>query len=365
MTVLTADDGRTSVRLGPAELDEAAASPAAGPPAITEANRPGRIPEVGPSVTVHVARAAELRHGYTLASLNDLSVQAVRVQRFHRTVDFTARVQIAWSAMAEVLYAADEAPTPHDLIRAAWAAIGDEIDRMYRTYGFSTSDRYAGRTRRFQQYWIGAGNNTRSPEDPIVERVALAQIWPQLRPTHRQLLLALAVHDDYEKAADALNKPRKSFSSQLAEARRAFLTLWHDGEQPSRQWGADRRKSADSTDRHPTTSIVRRREKRGRANAAAHREQPSPPRRRGKPPAELGITTQELARRYQEVKSIRVLAGLLGVSYGALQRRLQAEGITRSAPLTEEVRQRKRRRARDRATAPTDGIDSKASRRDG
>lgn len=160
-------------------------------------------PTAGLPVT-HIAHEAELRHGYTLANLNDLAVQAVRAHRYHRQIDFTVRVELAWSAMAESLYAADEPPSGEDLVRAAWAAISDDTDRTHRTHGWSTHDRYAGVTARFQQYWIGAGHQTHSPEEPIVERLALAQIWPRLRPSHRQLLLAMAVHEDHGRAAEAL-----------------------------------------------------------------------------------------------------------------------------------------------------------------
>jgi helix-turn-helix protein len=316
-----------------------------------DADRMGGVPAAGPAVTVHIAHEAELRHGYTLAHLNELAVRAVRVQRFNRQVDFTVRVEIAWSAIAESLYAADEPPAPDDLIRAAWAAIGDDTDRTYRAHGWNTHDRYAGITSRFQQYWAGVGI-TRSPEEPIVERITLSQIWPRLSPSHRQLLLAMAVYEDYGRAAEALQKSRKSFTTQLSQARRAFLALWHDGEQPSRPWGYDRRASADSTDRHSRTYVIRVRQRRRQAHVAAHGEPPPPRVPKGKP-ADLGITVEELARRYKQVKSIRVLAASLGVSYGALQRRMQAEGITRPAELTEEVRQRKRRHARRTATSPT------------
>jgi hypothetical protein len=64
----------------------------------------------------------------------------------------------------------------------------------------------------------------------------------------------------------------------------------------------------------------------------------------GRPSVELGITVQELARRYEQVPSIRKLAASLGVSYGALQRRMQAEGIARPA-LSEQAVRRKLRRA--------------------
>lgn len=323
------------------------------PAAATASTRVSGVAAGGPVVTPHVAHEAELRHGYTLADLDEIAVQAVRWQRFHRQIEFTVRLDMAWSAIAECLYAADEPPAPNDLVRAAWAAVTDEVDRTYRSYGLNSHDRYAGITGRFRQYWVGAGQQTRSPEEPIVERVALSQIWPRLSALHRQLLLAMAVHDDYGRAADALDKSRATFTTQLSQARRACLTLWHDGEQPSRPWGTDRRASADSTDRHSSTYVIRVRERSRQAHVAAHGE-PPPPRTggKGKPPVDLGITVEELAIRYQQVKSIRVLAASLGVSYATLQRRLQAEGIIRPDPLTDEARQRKHRRARTTAFDP-------------
>jgi hypothetical protein len=335
-------------------IAEVAAAAAAHPPAVTAPNRISGSPATGPVLSPRVAHEAELRHGYTLAHLDALAVQAARGQRFSRDADFAVRLEDAWSAIAESLYAADERPTPDDLVRAAWTAMSGEADRISRAHGLNTHDRYAGTIGRFQQYWIGSAHQTRSPEEPIVERVALSQIWSRLSLSHRQLLLALAVHDDHGRAADALDKPRTSFSSQLAQARRAFLTLWHDGERPSRPWGTDRRVSAGSTDRHSRTYVIRVRERGRQAHVAAHGEPPAPRVRKGKPPADLGITVQELARRYEQVKSIRVLAAALGVSYGALQRRMQAEGIGRPAALSDEVRQRKRRRARATAIVPDD-----------
>ena len=332
-------------------LAEAAAHP---PPAMAPIRMSG-VAAGGPVLTPHVAHEAQLRHGYTLAHLDEIAVQAVRWQRFHRQIEFTVRLDMAWSAIAEYLYAADEPPAPIDLVRAAWAAVTDEVDRTYRSYGLNSHDRYAGITSRFRQYWVGAGQQTRSPEESIVERVALSQIWPRLSALHRQLLLAMAVHDDYGRAADALDKTRATFTAQLSQARRAFLTLWHDGEQPSRPWGTDRRASTDSTDRHSPTYVIRVRERSRQAHVAAHGE-PARPRTggRGKPRVDLGITVEELGRQYQQVKSIRVLAASLSVSYATLQRRLQAEGIIRPDPLTDEARHRKHRRARTTAVAPND-----------
>ena len=114
-----------------------------------------------------------------------------------------------------------------------------------------------------------------------------------------------------------------------------------------------RRKGAGSTDRHAPTYVIRLRERRRQAHVAAHGTPPPPRVRKGKAPADLGITVEELAHQYEQVKSIRALAASLGVSYGALQRRMQAEGITRPTALTDEVRQRKRRRAGRTATTMT------------
>jgi hypothetical protein len=68
---------------------------------------------------------------------------------------------------------------------------------------------------------------TPGPEERVVDRVAVAQIWPRLRPLHQQVPAALAAHEDYGRAAAALGKSRKTFTTQVGQARRAFLDLWH------------------------------------------------------------------------------------------------------------------------------------------
>jgi Helix-turn-helix domain len=263
----------------------------------------------------------ELRHGYTLSQVSALSVFAVRRQLWHQAADFDERLEIAWHAIVEHIYAADEPPQIRDVIRAGFKAIGREADKTRRFYGQDTHDRYAGTTGGFERYWWFAGRPAPGPEDKVTERLALAQIWPRLRPLHRQVLVALAADDDYELAAKSLGKSRKTFTTQVSQARRAFLALWHEGEAPSRPWGVDRR--IGDTDRHTITNRAIRR----RRAAVRYAQQDRPPRpaattRR----ADLGVPDAELVRRYEAGESIRQLATTLGCSYSVIQRRLNAEG---------------------------------------
>jgi hypothetical protein len=272
---------------------------------------PGRVPD-----------NAELRHGYTLSQVAALSVYAVRRQLWHQAADFDERLEIAWHAIVEHIYASEQPPAPRDVIRAGWKAIGDDVARAQRFYGLDSHDRYAGTTAGFERYWWFAARPAPGPEDRVTERAALAQIWPRLRPAHREVLAALAAHGDYGLAAQSLGRSYKIFTFAVSQARREFLALWHEGETPSRPWGQDRRIS--DTDRHSITSRTIRR-RRQRARQAPPDE--GAPRRRKTRRADLGICDAELVRRYQAGESVRQIAVSLGRSYSVVHRRLQTEGV--------------------------------------
>jgi hypothetical protein len=212
------------------------------------------------------APAAELRHGYTIADLERLAAFSVARDLWHQGMHPADRFDLAFSAMAEHLYASDGPPAPTDLFNAASAAVRQQAQSDRSAHGISNTDVYKD-ARNFYRYWWEQFRGIRSPEDLVVDRVALWQILPVLRPSYRNTLLALAVHGDHVKAAAALGVTRATYFDHLSEARRAFYRLWHEGEQPSRLWAMDKRHGTGAGDHTVMHSIVRRR-KRKRAREA-------------------------------------------------------------------------------------------------
>lgn len=205
-----------------------------------------------------------LRHGYNLADLSRLARMAtstVRVAGF----SYGTGYEVAWSAIAECLYASPEPPQPTDLVHAGWNAIRRHVMIEMHHHGKDVnSHRYGQPMPRFAAYWeLGAGR-TGGVERTVVERTALYQIWPRLLPSHREALGALATLGDYEAAAAATGRKPSTFRALIADARRMFLELWHEGEEPSRPWGLDRRSKSPTgrpAGRRATRAMERRRER--------------------------------------------------------------------------------------------------------
>lgn len=182
-----------------------------------------------------------LRHGYNLADLHQLATRAMwRV--WGVTIDQRARYEMAWSAIAEAIYAApdDQPPHPVDLIHAGQDAISSHMRDEARHHGLDKSNGYQIR-HGFVCYWELPIRHAGSPEPGVVDKTALWQIWAELSDTHRQALLALASAGTHQAAAESLGIPYRRFKQHLGDARRRFLAFWHEGEQPSRIWGSDQR----------------------------------------------------------------------------------------------------------------------------
>ena len=212
-----------------------------------------------------------LRHGYTLASIHELTLIAVHCELFYRARDCHERVDIAWSAIAEHLYASEQPPSRSDLIHAGMSAIASLFVSEARSHGINVSQR--GRTAvpgtNFQKYWHLSARPTDGPEERIVECIALTQIWAALSPRLRDAFTPLAVHNDYGRAAAAVGKTRDQYNSQLSYARRVFLALWHEHETPSRPWGHDRRSRTHITPRDTARIMRQRRRTADRGTACA------------------------------------------------------------------------------------------------
>lgn len=299
-----------------------------------------------------------LRHGYNLADLQRLTRLSIwRVSG--GGLDYHTRHDVAWSAIAEALYAApdDLPPTPQDLIAAGQSAVARQVREEMHHRG---RDRHnPGQVMpMFASYWEGMQGRSPSPEDRVVDKTALWQIWPRLTDREREVLLALAAHENYRAAADALGANPATFNVNVSNARKRFLALWHEGETPSRIWGTDRRvgsytaTSAPAAKRRAATRAVTRRSGRtrqelvhGRASTytnhgcwcapctTAATDKARESRRASGTPARRRITVSQLAainQRHAAGESLKAIAKDIGFADSYLSR--LTRGILQPAP---------------------------------
>jgi hypothetical protein len=265
----------------------------------------------------------QLCHGYTVARVRTLCLGVVKRQPWYYGAEVAShqeRVEVAWHAIIEHLYASDWPPSPVELMQAASRAINHDMQKAQQFFGRNTHDRSVTTvTRGFERYWRSAARITPSPENKITERVALAQIWPKLSPLHQTVLAALATHGEPGQAAASLGISRKLFYARLSDARKAFLQHWHEGESPSRVCNGK-------------TSAARRRARRARRSAEGRKPHQRSYKIAARPKADLGISDAELVRRYQAGESTNQLAAALGSNQGTVRNRLLAEGVQLRLP---------------------------------
>ncbi len=176
---------------------------------------------------------AEVRHGYSMARLHMLARKAALMSNAHAQ-PFAEKYETAWGAIAEHLSASQDPPVFYELIITGRTAVDQEFAQISRSHGRYYGHATEGREhiQAFSRYWDWHARRPGSPEDQVIDPLALRQIWPRLTGTHRSVLMALAIHDDYAKAAASLGKTYRTFSSLLHNARKQFMTLWLEGETP-------------------------------------------------------------------------------------------------------------------------------------
>ncbi|MFC5144247.1 hypothetical protein [Streptomyces aureoversilis] len=179
--------------------------------------------------------AANLWHGYSLRDIDSLSRLVIVIDRWSNAMDTRDRQDAARFAITEYLITADEAPTRQDLVRLGRAAANRHVATEMRYHGYDPChvDRGQGGMARFQRYWQ---HTSHLPwDEQMVERLALAQVWPRLTLAQQQALMALAITGDHQAAADYLGLSLGAFSGRLRKARQRVLALWHEHETPRRQ----------------------------------------------------------------------------------------------------------------------------------
>jgi hypothetical protein len=185
---------------------------------------------------------AEIRHGYCFRDVRRLAGYAAHRSYWQRAMAAQDRFDLAVSAIAELVLTAVQRPGEKDLVTAGVQAISHSMAARMRQEGTSyhkPADGPGPNMANFCTYWWPYAGPVGSHENAIVEVVALFQILPRLKPAHRDVIVALAVHGTYDKAAASLGRPRVTFVTYLWAARKEFLRLWHEGERPSRIWGHD------------------------------------------------------------------------------------------------------------------------------
>jgi hypothetical protein len=183
-----------------------------------------------------VRDVVELPQGYTLAQVESMARSAAVSARTNPGESMADRIDDAWSAIVERLYA-DPEPIPAPMLvwegrKALYRADRSRLSQ----YGCAERDIFngLGSAPNFRTYWYHPAT---SFEHQIVEHRTLAQIWPKLSDQARTVLVAFAIYGSHQAAADALNMPASSFRTYVSWARRDFLKLWHAGETPSKVWG--------------------------------------------------------------------------------------------------------------------------------
>jgi DNA-binding CsgD family transcriptional regulator len=214
-----------------------------------------------------------LPHGYTMIDLHKMTLGAIVEARW-RVTPFDERYEVARFAIIERLYDENEpAPQWRDLVRTGKRAIKRFVDDEFCEHGQDLKSLVLSDVSRprFCTYWWDQSAPTPSPEQRIVDILAVCQIWPRLTPRNKRILRMLAVHGDYDSAARALGVTRNTYVAKLSEARKQFLRLWHEGEQPSRIWGRDHKGIFDYEAPQGITTITVR-QRRAKQRARAHQK---------------------------------------------------------------------------------------------
>lgn len=203
-----------------------------------------------------------VKHGYVLADIERCARIAVGTA-FAHAADYRERYEAAWLGIVERLIDEPTRPTPGELVWSGQQAVNALVRAYRHDHGLpcdGVSDPES-LTRGFQRYWWLSMRVQPGHAPGVDERIAVNQIMATLAETERATLFALAICGDYAQAAALLEMTYQTFHTSLSRARRKFFALWHEGEQPSRMWGRDRRKwrqdVVDVVDHRPV--MVRRR----------------------------------------------------------------------------------------------------------
>ncbi len=190
---------------------------------------------------VNAPASQALRHGFTVADVERVTVSVVCQGHGTQGLDRDDRFEAAWGAVVELLYASESAPSRDELYNAARRGLGRLREQDLQARGFASRSYLSGAATapQFLRFWQNI------PAEPVAEQVtesvAVGQVLAMLTDRQREVLWALADHGDYQSAQAATGLSRSEFFKRLSEARCAFLAHWHQGETLPPRRGRDHR----------------------------------------------------------------------------------------------------------------------------
>lgn len=170
----------------------------------------------------------EVAHGYTTWDVMDIARYSVSRSRPGRIASFEEYLEIAVTAIEDRLLSAVEKPTQTDLLRAAGRGIYRFRHEWEQQHGWDhrTMNFRPG----FERYWTW---HPPQPEDAVVDKLAVHQVWPTLTPAMQQAVSALVMADgDQVYAAAMLGINLSAYKMRLRAARQRFQQWWYEPETP-------------------------------------------------------------------------------------------------------------------------------------
>jgi hypothetical protein len=168
-----------------------------------------------------------VRHGYTMADLDRLARLTVT---FHlgwfSGGNRNDQYEAAWHGIVEHLCSVEQSPSERDLLDSGRRALQGDQQRHQQMLGTRRHGTYTGAN--FARYWDWHARTVPSPEDAVVERVALGQITATLCASHIEALTTLAaLGNDVQATAEALGITYQAAKDRLSRARHNFRTHWY------------------------------------------------------------------------------------------------------------------------------------------
>jgi hypothetical protein len=179
-----------------------------------------------------------VKYAYTMADLYDLARVAVLTHRSKlASYDYAELIDEAYSAACEYLVTCTWEPTELHVMNAAFEGARNTLRQQQQAHGIAKGDRMTGK--QFHRYWTTPP--VASPEDQLVEPMALRQIWATLSIMDRQTLMTAAMFPSSpERALHSGGITERAYEGRLRRARRNFNQFWFEGQSIPRTKGVRR-----------------------------------------------------------------------------------------------------------------------------